>query len=71
MLDGLCLCVIVSNTLPGKAFLGLDWWAILMVVQAVGAHGYSKVSQPLPFFLSLFVDAHFCSSLELICLSIR
>ena len=43
MLDGLCLCVIVSNTLPGKAFLGLDWWAILMVVRAVGAHGYSKV----------------------------
>ena len=53
MLDGLCLCVIVSNNLPGKALLGLDWWAILMVVRAVGAHGYSKVSlNVLPYMLS-------------------
>ena len=53
MLDGLCLCVIVSNNLPGNAFLGLDWWAILMVVRAVGAHGYSKVSvKALPVLLS-------------------
>ncbi|CAM9476529.1 unnamed protein product, partial [Sphacelaria rigidula] len=43
MLDGLSPCVIVSNTLPGHTFLGLDWWAILMVARAVGAHGYTKV----------------------------
>ncbi|CAM9308114.1 unnamed protein product [Ectocarpus sp. 12 AP-2014] len=43
MLDGLCPCVIVSNTLPGNAFQGLDWWTILQVARAVGAHGYTKV----------------------------
>lgn len=43
MLDGLCPCVIVSNTLPGHMLLGLDWWAILMVARAVGAHGHTKV----------------------------
>ncbi len=37
MLDGLSPCVIVSNTLPGTDFFGLDWWTILMVARAVGA----------------------------------
>jgi hypothetical protein len=42
MLDGLCPGAIVSNKLVGRS-AGLEWWAVLLIARAVGAHGHTKV----------------------------
>lgn len=42
MLDGLSLGAIVSNKLTGRCS-GLEWWVILLLARAVGAHGHIKV----------------------------